>query len=227
MSWAVTADPDRFDEAVDWFDDRFPLTEALKERLGEFAGPRAWTVAGVAQLDIILDVFVSLQRAIEAGTTLADWKREVRDKLERSWGRKDSARLETIFRTNVQTAYNRGRWLQMKDPAVAEARPFWMYDAILDGRTTTICSARNKTVLPQDDSWWDSNVPPLHHRCRSSLRALTREQAKRRGISPSPPDAEEPDEGFGTAPEEDEWRPDPSKYPPELWAIFEQKQQRA
>lgn len=204
-------------------DSRFPVTEALKEQLGAYAGSRAWTIAGVTQLDIVLQVYESLRTAIETGQSLDEWKAGIKDKLEQSWGKKDSARLETIFRTNVQTAYNRGRYLQMKDLAVTAVRPFWMYDAILDSRTTQVCKDLNKTVLPQDDPFWDARIPPLHFACRSSIRSLTEAQAKRRGVTQKPPTTE-PGEGFGAAPIADDWKPDPEKYPPELWRIFEDKQ---
>ena len=67
MSWAVTADVEEFPEAAEFFRSRFPITAALADRLGAYAGPRAWTVAGVAQLDVVLTVWESLLRAIEIG----------------------------------------------------------------------------------------------------------------------------------------------------------------
>lgn len=224
MVFAATADPDRFDEAVEYFAGLFPVTEEIREALSEYAGERAWTIAGVAQLDIVLTVHESLLRAIELGTPLDEWKKEIADTLTEAWGKADSARLETIFRTNVQTAYNRGRWVQMTEPAMLQLRPFWMYDAILDSRTSEICRPRDRTVLPADDEWWQSNYPPLHHRCRSSVRTLRRKEAERIGVS-KPPKGESPGDGFGKAPSVDQrWQPKASDYPPELWAEFERKQ---
>lgn len=227
MAWSVTADVEKFDEAEAWFDSRFPITEELKDQLREYAGKRAWLLAGVTELDLVLEVFESIRAALRDGTPLAEWKREIRERIGERWGTKTSARLDVIFRTNVQTAYGRGRYVQMKDPVVVAVRPFWMFDAILDGRTTKLCQDRNKTILRQDDPWWSDNYPPIHHQCRSSVRSLTESQAKRRGISPSAPDADEPGGGFGKAPTADEWKPDPDKYPPELWRIFEDKQAEA
>jgi SPP1 gp7 family putative phage head morphogenesis protein len=223
VAWAVTADPDRFDEAVEWFEARFPVTEELLEELGTFAGPRAWTIANVAQLDIVLFVWEAIRDAIADGTTLEDFKATVREKLTEAWGTEKSGRIETIFRTNVQSSYNRGRFKQMRDPDVVAIRPFWMFDAILDSRTTKVCNDAHKTVLPQDDAFWDTHVPPLHFNCRSSIRSLTKAQAERRGITKNPPD-DEASEGFGAAPtDEDEWQPERSKYPQELWAVYERK----
>jgi SPP1 gp7 family putative phage head morphogenesis protein len=229
VGFAATADPLRFEDAVKWFRKHFPLTEEQLESLKDYAGDRAWTVAGVAQLDIVLDVWLSLADAIEKGTPLDDWKKQVRSKLTKAWGVDNPARLETIFRTNVQTAYNRGRFVQMTDPAVVKLRPFWMYDSILDSRTSPVCNARHKVTLRADHPWWDANYPPLHHRCRSAVRTLTkRDAAKQPAAKRKPPEsAAEPGKGFGVSPRfEEPWQPDAKKYPPELWSEFQSKQKK-
>lgn len=227
MTWPVTANPDRFDEAVAWFQRRFPVTEAIMAALGQYAGDRAWTVAGIAQLDVVLDVFRSLERAIAESTPLDQWKREIGEKLYAAWGKKESARIETIFLTNVQSAYNAGRWRQVKDPLVVEARPFLGYDAILDDRTSPVCKRCNGAILPADDPWWDTHVPPLHHRCRSTVRSFTKREAERRGGVKHPGEDTEqsqPDEGFGKAPDTAApWEPDLGKYPDELRRAFQGK----
>lgn len=231
MTWPVTADPDRFEEAIAWFQRRFPVTEAVLAALGEYAGERAWTVAGIAQLDVVLDVFRSIEQAIANGTPLDEWKQEMGEKLFAAWGKRDSARVETIFLTNVQKAYNAGRWRQVKDPLVVKARPFLGYDAILDGRTSPVCKRCDGTLLPADDPWWESHVPPLHHRCRSTIRSFTKREADRRGGVKRPGEDTEdsqPDEGFGAAPTvEPDWEPDLDKYPAELRKAFQGKRKAA
>lgn len=227
MTWAVTADPDRFEEAIAWFQRRFPVTEAILASLGEYAGERAWTVAGIAQLDVVLDVFRSIEKAIAESTPLDEWKNGIQEKLYSAWGKRDSNRVETVFLTNVQKAYNAGRWQQVKDPIVVKARPFLGYDAILDGRTSPVCKRCDGTLLPADDPWWDSHVPPLHHRCRSTIRSFTKREADRRGGIKHPgldTDDSQPDEGFGGAPDtRAPWDPDLGKYPDELRRAFEGK----
>lgn len=221
MTWPATADVERFDEAVDWFRSRFPVTEELLDELGDYAGPRAWTVAGVAQLDVVFMVYAALLDAIATGTPLDEFRRRVREQLRDAWGQDDPHRIETIFRTNVQTAYNRGRWQQLQDDTIRRLRPYLMFDAVLDSRTSDICKPLDGTVLPNDDAFWLTHLPPLHHRCRSSLRSLRRAEAERRGISEAAPDVPAAD-GFGAV--EAVFEPRLERYPDELRDEYSRKQ---
>lgn len=220
MPWTVPTD---YDDAVEWFRSRLNLTDEEFEAIDSEARRKAFVIADVAQLDIIDQVWQALERAISNGTTLQDFAAEVGGLLSAAWGKDDPHRLETIFRTNVQKAYNRGRWKQQHDPVVQVLRPYYMYDALLDSRTSDVCNELNGTVLPIEDPFWSSHLPPVHHRCRSSLRNLTEKQAKRRGISEARPEVDVP-EGFGEAPElETDFQPDLEKYPSALREQFERK----
>lgn len=170
MGFAATANVERFDEAVAWFSNRFPVTEALMSALGEYAGARAWTIAAVAHLDAVLAAHTVLTNAIEAGTPLRETVAALRVALA-GYGF-SGARLETIVITNTQTAYNAGRFQQLSDPDLVRVRPFRQFDGIGDFRQTDTCRHRDETTLPADDSWWSTNWPPLHHRCRSTVRFL-------------------------------------------------------
>jgi SPP1 gp7 family putative phage head morphogenesis protein len=228
MTWTATADPARFDEAVEWFRQRLPLTDDIIEKLGEMVRLRAFRIAGVAQLDVVQAIYDILLELLNSGGSLGDFKARAREKLEREWGRSDSFRVETIYRNAAQHAYNAGRWRQQQHPAIRRHRPYKMFDAVLDGRETDICRKRNKTVLPADHPWWETNTPQLHHRCRSATRMLTPRQAEARGIATEADLRELPGagDGFGAIPREDDWEPDASKYSPELWAQFADKQEQ-
>ncbi len=220
--WRVTADPDRFDEAVAFFESRFPVTEEVRDALDEYAGERAWTIAGVAQLEIVNDVHESLTRAIANGTPLDTWKKEVEASLTDAWGKSDSARIDTIFINATQQSYNAGRWRQMQDPEVKALRPYGFFDGVNDSRQSPICKKWDGTILPIDEFADRGACPQLHHRCRSQIRSIRESEARRRGITETPPDIEAA-EGFGAAPTEAQWKPDPKKYPNVLWAEFQRK----
>jgi SPP1 gp7 family putative phage head morphogenesis protein len=227
----ISADPIKFDEAIAAIRRRVPMTEEIWTELEEQELEFAFTVADVAQLDLVVDVYEAIGRAVESGTTLEDFKAEVQDSLESAWGEEDAGRVETIFRTNVQGAYNAGRHEAAQ--AVKEDRPYWRYQAILDNRTSDVCSECDGTLLEADSSWWQSHYPPLHPNCRCIAVTMTQEEAEDEGVSDGGPSAK-PVEGFGQAPSggggdgEDvgggrDWEPDPDDYPDDLAAELEDK----
>lgn len=222
MTWAVTADVNEFPEASAWFRSKFPVTERVAAELGAYAGPRAFTIAGVEQLEVVNAAFESLAKAIDAGTPFEDWKSQVEDQLTEAWGKRDSARLETVFRNATSQAYSAGRWRQMNDPAVMAFRPYGMFDGVADERQSEFCRAWDGTILPMERFAELNAVPQCHHRCRSQIRSMRESDAMARGVTVVPP-AERTPEGFGAAPTESEWRPDPSRYPRELFAEYQIK----
>jgi SPP1 gp7 family putative phage head morphogenesis protein len=226
VSWGGSAAFNgRFEEAVAWMRARVPMTDDEYAALQARARRKAFTVAGIAQLDLVSETLDALTAAVADGTTFEDFKTAMFEKLSAAWGdsKRAGSRLETIWRTNLQLAYSAGRYAQLTDPDVLDSRPYWMYDAILDNRTSGLCRTLNGTVLEADNAWWNSHIPPLHHRCRSGLRSLTRDEARSRGITDEPSDLE-PSNGFGYRPDLDEWQPDPTQYPGDLWDVFESHQ---
>jgi SPP1 gp7 family putative phage head morphogenesis protein len=197
-TWDVTAKHERFEEAADWFRSRVPYTHAELGELDDKQRARAFWVAGGLELSATQTIFDEIAKALENGSSLADFKKGIREKLGDKFG-VTGYQLETVFRNWTQTAYNTGRWYQLTDPEAAVGRPWLLYDAVLDARTTALCESLNNTVKRVDDPWWLTHWPPLHHRCRSSVRGITRSEAAKRGVTEGTPDAQVPD-GFGLAP---------------------------
>ncbi|HMJ56839.1 MAG TPA: phage minor head protein [Polyangiaceae bacterium] len=222
MPWSATADVEKFDEAVAWFKSRFPVTQEIADALAAYSGDRAWTIAGVSQLDIVLQTYDELLKAIENGTPLEEFQDAVEESLTEAWGKTDSPRIELIFRNATQQSLNAGRWRQMTDPDVKDLRPYVKFDGIADARQSTICEELDGTIVHVDDAWLKTHSPALHHRCRSQLVSLSASDAERQGITDDPP-ATKADKGFGKPPTEAEWKPKASDYPDDLFAEYEQK----
>lgn len=227
MAWSVTADPSRFEEALAWFVERFPRLAPIVEAWAPETYDRAFQVAGITELQVTVALWLTLVDAIDQGQGLDEWRAHAKRAIGR-W-RLSSDRLETVFRNNIQSAYNRGRWHQMNDPRVRRVRPFLLYDAVLDSRTTVdICRPLDGAVAHREDAFWRSHHPPLHHRCRSALRALTPRQAERRGVT----DVAElnalpsPDEDFGELPTMGEFPERLHRYPPDLAEAYKRRKAR-
>jgi SPP1 gp7 family putative phage head morphogenesis protein len=222
MAWKIESDVGEFDAAVTAFRRRVPITKDVADKTNDFTHQRAFTLAGVAQLSVVQYVHASLEAALKNGTPFAEWKKQVEPSLTKAWGRKNSPRLETIFRNATMQAYNAGRREQMLAPDVLKYRPFWMFDGIADARQSPICQACNGVILPWDDAWWHTHTPQLHHKCRSSIRNMRRSDAEKRGITANPP-AIGADKGFGLPPSAEPWKPDLTKVPAPLHAEYEKK----
>lgn len=190
MSEFNYADGIAFTEAIEYAEARgVVLPEIYYGLLVGIQKSQATTIAGLASLEQIKFVIDLVTEALKDGTTFADFKKAVRKGDVNV--NLPAHRLDNIFRTNIQTAYNRGRWEQQKK--VANSRPYLMYDAINDSRTRPNHTAMDGTILHRDDPWWKTHYPPNGYRCRCTVIALTEAQARKRGISGTPPDAETDD----------------------------------
>lgn len=222
--WNVSSNPQKFESAIAWFRARVPMTREEWNRLSLRNRRKAFTIGGVAQMDIVNDVYSEIANALENGEHLEDFQKRITEKLMTVWDskKKASARAQTIIRNAHQSAYSAGRYEQMTKPAVTKARPYWMFDGVLDRRQGEICRERNDIIRRFDDPWWRMNYPPLHHRCRSGVRTLTARQALERGIKELPK-LPKPTRGFGLIPTENEWQPDPKDYQPALFKVWTKK----
>lgn len=156
-----------------------------------------FTVAKATSLEVLRTIRTELEKSI-AGQSWEDFKRNLRPRLEALgwWGQKEVLdadtgeltkvqlgsvrRLRTIFQANVQSAYMAGRYRRYVQNAAD--RPYWMYVAIMDGRTRDAHAALNGKVWRWDDPIWAVIWPPNGWGCRCRVRALTEAQFKALGV---------------------------------------------
>lgn len=207
--------------AAQWFREKTAIRPEEYSALEESARARAFTVSGVAELDVLSTVYDSLERAIRDGTPLEDFRSQVAGLLTSEWGGENPSRIETIFRTNVQSAYSAGRYIQNNRPEVRATHPYSKFSAILDGHETDICHDLDGTVLPSDDPFWASHQPPLHFNCRSDVTAISEADAAELGGPDEEAPETEADDGFGGVLEP--YEPDLSTRPPDLVSIYDAK----
>lgn len=196
----IAAPPiDSMEAAIAWAKSRnVVLPEEFYQDLQQSAKDKSFTVSGLAGLAQIQETFNSLNEALAAGETFADWQ----SRTDALLGSLPDGRTETIFRNFVQQAYNAGRWTQFERNK--RNRPYLLFSAVNDARTTEICRHRNGIIRAVDDSFWKRNSPQLHHRCRSHLISLTAAQAEARSPGgtglhqPNPTDRA--DDGWGYRP---------------------------
>ena len=187
-----------FEEAEEYLKTRIPMNKKDWKNLESQVRFRAFTVAKLSTVDAIQSVRDKLLRAMQNGQGMAEWwDRLHADEAVGLSGAKPWY-WETVYRTNIQTNYNAGRAMQfaLTNPEYLE------FIGIEDIRQTPICQDRTGTILPATHPFWKSNWPGLHHRCRSSVRAVTKAEMDIMGTKPTglPENLTKPSKGFGRHP---------------------------
>lgn len=179
----------------------------------------SFTVSKVSNADILQSVLNSLTKALDEGKSMNEFKNELSGLLaDKGYAKKEDGsawRLDTIYRMNLQTAYMAGRYQQMN--SVTDLFPYWEFVAIQDSRTTYGCTQLNGVILPANDPFWKTNLPPRHFNCRSRVMTVNAETMARDGKTLSDTKTfrgVRPAEGFDNIP--GQWSPDFSKYDPAL-----------
>ena len=195
IAFAIGQEPE---QAIDFFRKKgFSIGFRWQDVWAE-SQAKAFTAAGAMKLDILKDIRGAVDTALAEGQTLEQFKKELVPKLKKKgwWGKEvevvdkqtgevrttrvDPWRMRTIYQTNLQSAYNAGRWkAQIED----DNRPYFHYVAVLDGVTRQSHRELNNTVLPKDDPFWDVNYPPNGWGCRCRVRALTERGLERKNLN--------------------------------------------
>jgi len=108
--------------------------------------------------------------------------------------------VDVVTRTLIMDHMNQGRWHMMHDPDLVKRLGYYLFDAIIDLRTTRVCKKYNAILLPWDAGFWQFHWPPLHWGCRSLVRMVSMRTAGRRGITVGLP-RERPSGGWGLSPQ--------------------------
>lgn len=82
--------------------------------------------------------------------------------------------LNTMARTKLFEAMNEARYAEFTDPELADFVEGLEYSAVLDERTTEICSALDGCQFSVGNSEWAALRPPNHFNCRSLLIPITK-----------------------------------------------------
>jgi len=170
-----------FEEAKQFWADKVKLSPGEFGKLSAEAKVRAFAVSGIAKGDELNTVYNAINKALTDGTPFSDFQRDCATIFEkRGWTGQRAWRVDNIFRTNIQTAYNVGRYQQMMEET--DFLPYWMYDAVNDSRTRPTHLAMDGKVFPANSPFWEKWYPPNGFRCRCSVQPLTRGQVERRGL---------------------------------------------
>ena len=198
-----------FEEAVEYMQGRLPLDAKEYYKLADKARFRAFTVSILADGDLLVKTRNMLAKNLEEGGGLKDFLVKTDTDLLAGVGMAGAGGgwyWETVYRTNVQTAYNVGRAIGFETvPPVALELV-----GIGDARQTELCKSLTQPPVRRlyGDDFWKKFWPPLHFNCRTTVRAIYDEkELEEQPITGIPTDAEEhKSQGWGSYPlDNDRW----------------------
>lgn len=164
---------------------------------------RAFTVAKAMREDLLADLRRSVERALEKGETLKQFKKGLEGTLEGyGWSGftlgpdgdlielGTPRRLKTIYDTNMRTARAAGQWERIQRSK--KTNPFLIYQLGPSREHRIEHSNWSGLVLSADDSWWETHYPPNGWGCKCHVRQMSKSEAEAAGIDQAPPIIREP-----------------------------------
>lgn len=225
-----------FREALEFLKGKVVLSLEEYRKLSENCRTKAFTVSAFTQAEVLQEFLDELERAVKEGSTMEDFRKHMESFLERGgYEASNPYRLDTIFYTNLQTAYSVGHYRSMTEPEVLKTRPYWQYRTAGDGRVREAHAAMDEKVYRADDPIWNVWYPPNGFRCRCQVVTLSERQLRQRGLkvesqAPEILDATTgellmaaPDKGFCTNPAKASYRPDLSKLSPPIRKLYQER----
>ncbi|WP_295037303.1 phage minor head protein [uncultured Fibrobacter sp.] len=164
-----------YKEAVDYFKKKINIPTKRWNSLKGAMHTRAFTVAGAMRADILLDFRNAVDRAIEKGDSLQDF-RDNFYKIASKWRAADPSfdakmekpkygawRSKVIYQTNMLTAAAAAQERQAR--AMPDVFTHAKYVCMMLPGSREEHKAWNGTVLPVNDPWWEKHSPPNGFGC--------------------------------------------------------------
>jgi len=192
------AEPLDYTGALAYLRGLVPMSDTAFDELAAGELLTAFRVVDVADEVVTGRILAAITRAVEEGTSLAEFQASA-NRIMRGAGlsKAKPSYLETVFRTNVQTAYSVGAWQQFHEPGVAEWIQGYEYVAVMDDRTRETHAMMDSRKFPEDSPVWAKWWPPNGFNCRCTVLPVFITDKKPRWSRPT---GSLPDVGFRTNP---------------------------
>ena len=159
--------------AVQFMRDKAKLTSADFQDLRTTYFKRVSVATDAAKLSMERQLQATMTQAVVDGVHVREGVSRLRGSLDSTLGNaaKDipSRHLETLFRTQVATAYSAGRQRANMDPDIDSILWGYEYVAIDDDRVRPTHLALDGTTLAKNDPRWGSIMPPNGFNCRCTV----------------------------------------------------------
>lgn len=164
-----------FAEAEDFFRAKLNIPTGAWDELEGAAHAKGFMSAGAYNADLLADLRKMTDKAIAGGMDIREFRQQFRPLVEKyGWQLKGGGpawRSDLIWRTNIQSAYQAGRWQQFE----ASGIEYLMYvhnDSVMHPRPAHV--ALDGKIFPRTDPFWSRNYPPQGFGCKCRAVAATR-----------------------------------------------------
>lgn len=190
-----------FSEQLGFFRQKLNLPSERWDDIQKAAHDRAFIVAGAMKADLVGDLRESIDKAIELGTGLEEFRRDFSKAVQKhgwtGWTGEGSAageawRTRVIYQTNMATSYAAGRYRQLTDPHFVALFPFWRYvhnDSVMHPRPLHQHWGAIRLTLRHDHPFWLTHFTPNGWGCQCRVTPTD---------APAEGDATEPPAGWDT-----------------------------
>ena len=160
--------------ALDNFLKKYPALYNDIENEMEYARQKYFWIKKVTDVNVTEKIFKQMSNTLENGGTFKEWKKDVDNILSQSGLTLNEGYLKTVFRTNMNHAYNTG--IYMKMDKYKERYPYYQYCGTLDGREQEHTRELNGKIFKIGTPEADKYFPPNGFNCRCYTISLTADE---------------------------------------------------
>lgn len=171
----------KHEEAIQYFLNKSPILFDKLEEISAKVQESYFYIKKSTSLEVTKALYNNLLSTLNEGKTFKDWLKMSENILNKSGFGDNPWYLELVYRNNLMTTYNAGTFYNQE--LNKKNKPYGMYDAVGDNRTTDLCKSLDGLVYPLDHGFWKNFLPPNHHGCRSRRITLSKDDVKEYGLT--------------------------------------------
>lgn len=160
--------------ALDNFLKKHPALYTDVEKEMDYSRQKYFWIKKVTDVNATEKIFKQMSNTLENGGTFKDWKKDVDKILSESGLKLNEGYLKTVFRTNMNHAYNAG--IHLKVDKYKERYPYYRYCGILDGREQQHTKELDGKIFKVGTPEADKYFPPNGFNCRCYTVSLTEDE---------------------------------------------------
>lgn len=160
--------------ALDNFLKKHPALYTDVEKEMDYSRQKYFWIKKVTDVNVTEKIFKQMSNTLENGGTFKDWKKDVDKIMSESGLKLNEGYLKTVFRTNMNHAYNAG--IHLKVDKYKERYPYYRYCGILDGREQQHTKELDGKIFKVGTPEADKYFPPNGFNCRCYTVSLTEDE---------------------------------------------------